>query len=404
MLAHPDARQVALIESLKENTLFAFPSYDGSLYPRYRLYPDNNYRPTPWVTNHWGWLSADMTVRKGPRTIRIGIVGDSTSHNRYGLYLQGFLNAWARSCGVDVRFEVANGGRQGFGFEDGLAVLKYEFGPMGLDYVFEYFAPSFSLALSQMTAFATMPPGVMAGVVPPSTEHHPLGDFARHRLAPLIPYSAVVRRLTSDHPTDSNGLLAEPSKPHLELHLPFDSKGQLVLEDARKDAYFASIADRLDRFKAIAQALHATPFVSTERLCVWDGMELRPGADERLYQTLNGPLFWPLSYANVRQILDAHNGTITKWAEANAVSVIDIDARMPRRPELYADPWHDTEFGQRMRAWLIFQAMLPQIMRDLRNKVVPHDNSEPSGIHPYLDKPIERIDYAQWLARAKAAE
>ena len=114
---------------------FAFPSYDGSTLPRYRLYPDNDYRPTPWITNRFGWLSPDVAVHKPPHTIRVGIIGDSTSQNTYGFYLQSFLDAWARAKGFDVRFEVLNTARQGLGFEDELRALRFELGPMGLDYV-----------------------------------------------------------------------------------------------------------------------------------------------------------------------------------------------------------------------------------------------------------------------------
>jgi hypothetical protein len=44
--------------------------------------------------------------------------------------------------------------------------------------------------------------------------------------------------------------------------------------------------------------------------------------------------------------------------------------------------------------------MVPQLEHDLANRLVPHDNAEKSGLHPYLDKPIEVLDRNQWLARA----
>jgi hypothetical protein len=102
-------------------------------------------------------------------------------------------------------------------------------------------------------------------------------------------------------------------------------------------------------------------------------------------------------------MLRAHNGTITAWAEQNGVAVVDIDGLMPADPRLCEDPRHDTPVGQRMRAWLIFQALVPQIDRDLRDGAVPRANSEPSWAHPYLDQPIQRISAAQWVARSRAA-
>jgi hypothetical protein len=400
LLGHPDASQVALIRGFKEDTLFAFPSFDDSPYPRYRLYPDNDFRPVGWITNHWGWLSVDMAVRKPPRTFRVGILGDSTSHNLYGFHLQGFLDAWAKARNLGVKFEVANAGRQGLGFEDELAAMKYELGPMGLDYVVEYFAPGFSLVPPQMAAFATFPPGVKAGA-PPPREQSPLRDSAGRALSAIAP--ALARRVDGgDTHADSNGLLPEPVKPRVELHLPPVSAGRVDLKEANKDPYFARIVSQLDRLKALAQTLRAVPFVSTERLCVWDGLKLRSDADKNLYETLNGPLFWPFSYADLRQMLATHNGTIVAWAQANGANVIDIDGRMPKSTDICGDPWHDTELGQRMRAWLIFQAIVPQVTQDLRSHLAPRDNSEPSGVHPYLDKPIERIDRATWLSRAEA--
>jgi hypothetical protein len=402
LLAHADDRLVGLIRGLNEDTLFVFPSYDGSQYPRFRLYPDTWFQPVGWRTNNWGWLSVDMTVRKPSRTIRIGIIGDSTSHNPYGLYLQGFLEAWAQARGIDCRFEVANTGRQGFGFEDAMATLKYELAPMGLDYVVEYFAPSFSLAPPQMAEFATLPPGVTAGAGAPQRHEAPPPPH-KFLQPPLTLYSALARRIAGgDTHTDSNGLLSEPMKPHVVLHLPAVHDGRVNLDQARKERYFADLAGGLDRFKALATALNATPIVSTGRLCVWDGMMLREGAERRLYEALNGPQFWPFSYKDLRQMLAAHNGTIKAWAEMNRVSVVDIDGRMPRQPDLYMDPWHDSERGQRMRAWLIFQTLMPRIAQDLHNRLVPANNSEPSGVHPYLSKPIERVNRALWLSHAAA--
>jgi hypothetical protein len=400
LLSHPDANLVRLLRRLKIATLFAFPSFDGSVNPPYRLYPDNDYRPTPWITNHWGWLSPEVTVKKPSRTIRVGIVGDSTSHNRYGFYLQGFLDAWARAHGLDIRFEVMNAARQGLGFEDEMAALKYELGPMGLDYVYEYFAPNFSLSLQQMVAFATLPPGVEAGK--PPLDGHPRLDAVRRALDPLTPVSALARSIRDGivhEAADSS--LYEPGKPRVKLHLPPVSGGKVVIEEVSKDPYFWRLLVQLSRFKVIASSLNAKPLLSTERLCVWDGMVLRNGSSRALYQKLNGPQFWPFSYADLRRVLAVHNSAISTWAAANGVIVVDIDGRLPRLPELYIDPYHDVAISQQLRAWLIFQAMVPQLEHDLANKLVPHDNAEKSGLHPYLDKPIEVLDRNQWLARVE---
>lgn len=400
-LAHPTPSFVEMIRQQKTNSLFAFPSYDGSPMPPYRLYPSNNFFPAPWVTNRWGWFGADTGVRKPPHVIRIGIVGDSTSHNMYALNLQSYLDAWSKHRGSDVRFQVFSAARQGLGIDDELAVLKFEFGPLGLDYVYEYFAPNFSLNPPTMLSLANLPDRGRSGIKPVS---HQASDASDRRFrSPIYRFSALARR-TSEFfgAAGPEEVLHEPAKPVITLNLPSGLGGPGKLAKAEQSSYFKWLASRLDAFKATAESIKAAPFVSTERLCVWDRMVLRKEKNERLYDVLNGPLFWPFTYADLRLMTNAHNDLIKAWGEANAVTVVDIDGRMPPSPDLCDDPWHDTYIGPQMRAWLIFEAMLPQLEHDLRTGAVPRANGIDSSVHPYLSKPIERIDRKQWLTKVEA--
>ena len=395
LLQHPDNRFIEMVRKQKIPTLFAFASYDGSPFPAFRLYPNTDFAPTNEVTNRWGWLGADTGVRKPPHTVRVGIIGDSTSHNMYALNLQSFLEVWAKHHGYEVKFEVFSIGRQGLGRDDELAALKYELGPMGLDYVYQYFAPLFYWDLR---ALAKLPPG--------NDDQLPLSHRAAY-LAPLLDGYSVsgVARWAHDHMTLAapDSLLTEPPKRRVIWQLPQGTRDHVVLSEARRSEYFGWLIGHLDAFKATAESIKATPLVSTERVCVWDGMTLRKGKNQHLYDVLNGPQFWPFTYADLRRMADAHNRVIEAWAAANAVTVVDIDGRMPARPAMCNDPWHDIFIGHRMRAWLIFQAMLPQLERDLRTGAVPRANGIDSDVHPYLSKPIERIDREKWLAKVESA-
>ncbi len=399
-LAHPSNNFITMIRRQKIDTLFAFPSYDGSPFPNYRLYPNKDFSPADQVTNRWGWLGTDTGVRKPPHTVRVGITGDSTSHNMYALNLQSFLEAWAKHHGYKVGFEVFSVGRQGLGPDDELAALKYELGPMGLDYVYQYYAPVFSLSRDDVLSVANRPAGTDV------SESRPVANFVRDRtrrlLKPLLTISALTQEISDLVTSDgANSLLREPAKPRVRWHLAAGLEGRVSLSEARKHRYFGWLLAHLDAFKATAESINATPFVSAERLCVWGGMILRKQQNQHLYDVLNGPLFWPFSYADLRRIADANNRVIKAWAAANALTVVDIDGRMPARPDMCNDPWHDVYIGHRMRAWLIFQAMLPQLEHDLRTGAVPRANGIDSDVHPYLSKPIERIDREQWLPKVE---
>jgi hypothetical protein len=390
LLAAPTTRLLEVARDLNVESLFAFPSYDGSTAPLYRLYPGHDYSPTPWVTNRWGWLGSDAPLRKPPQVVRIGIIGDSTAQILNPLALQTYLDAWAKHLGYGVRFEVFSAARLGIGDADAVATLHYELGPMGLDFVYQTFGPSFSWqqGAAQMKQFALPFDGAERRV-----EAHRMRDAAQRLLAPMVDVSALARR-TSDLIAENGprgAVLSEPDKPTITLRLPPGTNGEIVLGEARKDPYFGELIRNLDKYKETADRTHTTPLVSMERVCAWDGMVLRGGANDRLYQMLNGSAFWPFTYADVRKILDAQNGVIATWAKLNGVDVVDIDGRMPFDPDLCNDPWHDTELGQQMRAWLVFQALLPRLEDGLSRGFLPRANGIDSDVHPYLEKPIERV-------------
>jgi len=402
LLADPPSRLIEIVRDLRIESLFAFPSYDGSKAPLYRLYPGNDFSPTPWVTDRWGWLGSDAPVRKPLHVVRIGIIGDSTVQNFIAPALQTYLDAWAKYRGYDVNFEVFSAARLGIRDVDAIATLRYELGPMGLDFVYQSFGPTFSWQQGalQMRQFA-LPFDAGKG----QADAHRMRTALQRLLAPMVGLSALVRR-TSDLIAEngSNGaVLPEPHKPKITLRSLPGTDGEIVLGEARKEAYFASLIDSLAQYKETADRAHTTPLVSAERVCAWGGMVLRRGANDRLYEMLNSSYFWPFSYADVRKILDAHNGVIAAWAKENGVDLVDIDGRMPADPDLCSDPWHDTEFAQQIHAWLIFQALLPRLEHGLGRGLLPRANGIDSDVHPYLDKPIERVNRREWLSKFDTA-
>jgi hypothetical protein len=398
---HPDPHLLDLLPTLNEREIFAFHSYDGTIWPHYRLYPGNDFSPTPWITNRYGWLGADVPLRKPHRTVRVGIIGDSTSQNFYGLQLQAYLNAWAASAHLDVSFEVLNGARQGLEWQDELAVLKYELLPLGLDYAYAYFAPIFAIAGYSKT-FARLPAGTVFGQPP---EPQPSGSaWLVGLLKPLTSFSALARNISQRWSGTSPGsILAEPLKPSVKLKLPAKPYGgRLSLAAAEKDTYFAELIRDLDQFQQIAREGGARPIVSDERLCVWQGVRFNGDTQRGVYRQLNGSIFWPLSYAQIRRLLDAHNAAINTWAEANEVPVVDVDTNYPRDPTLCSDAFHDLPLGMRLRAWIIFQRLIPLIRNDLAAGIVPHPNAVASGQNPAFAAPIEYLDRETLLRHMQA--
>jgi hypothetical protein len=396
-LKHPDTALINLLKRFNVKDVFAFHAYDNSVYPHYRLTPNVN--ANLGTTNSFGWLTSEVTFRKPPNTVRIGILGDSTSHSTYGRYLQAFLNSWGAVHAKGIKFEVLNAARQALDLTDLISVLRYELGPMGLDYVYLYQGP-----LIPTYDLVKLPPNVAYGspVYPPNH----IADAAKRILGPLLPWSAlashIVANLRDELPSSE---LHEPSKPRVRITLPPGVNERApTVESARKIAYLDKKLSGFDRYKQVADELGVTPLVSTERLYVQDGMTLMNKPNRALYDTLNGPLFWPLSYRDLRRILDFHNRVIAAWAKENRVPLVDIDGRMPLRPELYGDGFHDLDLGRQLRAWVIFQSLLPLIRHDLQTGRIPRLMPGQGEKHPYLSAPWYRINFDALMSAIKAGK
>jgi hypothetical protein len=97
--------------------LFLYDPADGKASPTYRFYPSVTL-PDRLVTNQIGWRGAPIEVPRGPRTVRIVFAGSSTVVDghfapcSYPEYVGHWLNLWAQSKKLDVRFEVLNSARE----------------------------------------------------------------------------------------------------------------------------------------------------------------------------------------------------------------------------------------------------------------------------------------------------
>jgi hypothetical protein len=322
--------------------------------------------------------------------------------NAYGRQLQTFLNAWAAAKHLKISFEVLNAARQGLGPDDSVPIIRYELAPMGLDYVYAYFAPLFAVSGQTISFLKFDAPASSA-----PTDERPLPVWATLVARLLRPASAISafassieQRLSNE---SANAILDEPPKPKATLRLPPGVHPHSVdLRYAKQAPYFGDLLDTLDKFDDESTKAGARLIVSRERVCAWDGLRLNKSQNRLLYDYLNGPVFWPARYADIRRILDAHNTTIETWARSRDVSVADIDGKYPRDPELCGDAFHDYELGMRLRAWLIFEALLPLVEKDLAAGTIPHHNAIPSGVNPAFREPMQVLDRVALLHRMQA--
>jgi hypothetical protein len=334
--------------------------------------------PDGLVTNRFGLRGPQISLEKPARTIRVAFAGASTTVNShsYGFsypeYTVHWLNRFAQANGMDVRFEVLNAGREGIGSFDIAAIVREELVPLNPDLVVYYeganqFYPQ-EFIDPPMLARAALDPKDAAAL-------HKLPKWFRT-------HSAIGERI--DRLLSGSYSVGEPAKPSYKVRFP---KG---VDEFRPDPDNPNLAMNLTLIvkdlDAIRDAIRPNGGVlalaSFERLAV-DRMRLSPVAHEHIYRQLNTTL-WPLRYADIRRIADFQNRVYRAYAESRRIPFLEIAGHMPQDPALFEDTVHMTEVGERLKAWIFFQQLVPYFRREIESGRLPQAGHPPLPPPPSL--------------------
>ena len=345
-----------MFRSMGARSLYFFEPPEGLPYPRYRYYP-NATTPGGLVTNEIGWRGPPLRPLTR-RTIRIVFVGASTTADTHAFpwsypeLIDHWLGLWAASKKIDVDFQALNAARESIWSTDNAAIVRNEVAPMQPDLVVYYEgANQFSLASLAPTMAPVAPPrSTLVATATPSW----LRELAR--------YSALARRLQA-----ALGMIAdnldgrEPVKPPYQLEWP---KG---LNETDPDLDFPAlpvnlntIQTDLDQMRTDLAAVNAELAVASFAWFAKDGMVLDPVRHRFILQYLNRTM-WPFRYRDIERLAAFQNRVFKKYAASHHLPFIDVARDMPQDPDLYSDAIHNTLSGLRVRAWIVFQQLVPII-------------------------------------------
>ena len=347
--------------------LFVYDPPDGSPHPPYRFLP-NATTPIGLVTNAYGFRGPPVPFVRTPKTIRIAFVGASTTVDAHHLaysypeFIGHWLNLWAASKRLDVRFEVLNAGRESINSVDIEAIVLQEVLPLRPDLVIYYEgANQFDLRT----------------VVPSVAKPDP---FARPAPAPVesvvsrwLNELALVRRVRALlRSTDTSaGDGREWPKPSYDLVWPagLDERDPDI---GRADlpVNLTTILRNLDGIRAATQAAGGELALASFVWLVKDGMVLNPIAHKSILDYLNKG-YAPFRYRDLERLAAFENRVFAKYALAHRLAFLDVARLMPRDPDLFADAIHTTQTGGRLRAWVVLQELLPLVERHLANGTWP---------------------------------
>jgi hypothetical protein len=349
---------------------FAF-SYDP---PEPVAHPPYRYLPgvaTPYglVTNRFGFRGHEIAADKPDHVIRIAFVGASTtvgSHSQafsYPEFIEPWLNLWTRANAPGVRFEIVNAGREGISSPDIAAIIRQELAPLEPDVIL-YHEGANQFTFRELIEEAGEPIVVPAALGPrtalPGSEH-----FALVRRADVL-LQRIGRRPGS-----------EPAKPPYRLKWPASVDEAHPEPDASAlPLHLPQIVRDLDDIRLTADASGATLVVSSFVWMVKDGLVVDPVNHAALYTILN-LRHWPARYADIRRMADFQNRVFRAYADSRHVPFVDVAASFPLDVGLFGDPVHMTPDGERLRAWIVFQGLVPIVRERLAAGLLPRRDRKP---------------------------
>ena len=336
-----------------------------TLFPRYR-FPPNVTTVGKLVTNGFGLRGRPLSLAKPPRTIRIAFLGASTTIGyhyfafSYPERVVAWLNRFAEANHYDVRFEMLNGGREGINSHDVARILKDELLPLDPDLAVYYeganqFASANDLVWPRIPARKQIDP------------HDPV---VQHKLPETLRAHLALGNL-ADRALNGFQTAGEPLKPAYRLVWPAGvDERKPDADDPRLPLKLPEIIHDLDSIRADLNSTGARLVLSSYEWLAEGGMPLSPTRHRYIYEQLNTVL-WPLRYSDIRRLADFQNLVFRRYAQARGIDFLDVAPRIPPDPDLFIDAIHMTEIGERLRAWITFQQLVPVVRRLIESGQLP---------------------------------
>jgi hypothetical protein len=366
--------------------LYLYDPPDGQPSPPYRFYP-NVTLPDRLVTNQIGWRGPPIEVPRGPKTVRIVFVGSSTvvdghwAPYSYPEFVGHWLNLWAASKRLDVRFEVLNSARESNVSTDLANIVHKEVLPLRPDLVV-YYEGGNQFRLESITDRM-----VERKPVRPSGK---TGDGSPTWLREAARYSALLGRVQAAiGMTESDADGREWPKPDYNIVWP---EG---LDEQDPDLAYPQlpvslnvIQFDLDAIRADLAKVGSEFALSSFAWMVKDGLVLDPVRHKYIIEQLNVGNY-PYHYRDIERFVKFENRVFAKYAKVNGMPFIDVAGQLPLDPDLFLDAVHTSYSGTRLRGWINLQALIPVIEKHLADGSWPRPPAPEQPLPTFTPRKIE---------------
>jgi hypothetical protein len=369
---------------------FSFDPIEPTLHPPYRFLQDVA-SPYGLVTNRFGFRGHEIAPDKPASVIRVVAVGASTtvgSHMQafsYPELIEPWLNLWASEHAPRVRFEMINAGREGISSTDIAAIVRQELVPLEPDVIVYHEGAN---QFTPRDLIRTNGP-----IAPPPA--------AAPRLAGSA-YSAVVRRIDVLRRRLGHAPGAEPPKPPHTLAWPAAVDEAHPNPDSPElPLHLTDVVHDLDDIRQSADGAGARVVISSFPWMAKDGLVVDPVNFATLHSMLNVS-HWPATYAEIKRLADFQTRVFGAYATSRGVPFVDVQSQFPLDPALFTDAVHMTQEGDRLRAWIMFQGIVPIVSAEIAAHRLPRADRAPY-VPPPIPQPLPRTstecdDFAGYAA------
>ena len=355
---------------------FVFEPADRQPYPTYRFLRNVRY-PSGLTTNSFGWRGPEVALNKPAGRIRIAFVGASTTLDAHGdpfsypEYVGRWLQVWATTRYPSVSVDVINAGREGVLSNSIAAIVRQEVLPLHPDLVVYYeganqFWPNDFVARPLERVLRVLGGG-----------------------SSLVEHSAIAARIGNAVARPQSG--SEPYKPSMAVSWPSDlDEHDPPLTDRRLPLQLPRILNDLEVIRRSTGNIGGTLIVSSFVWLVSPGLVLDPNRDAVIHQELN-QRYWPFSYAHMRRYVDFENRVFETYAHAHDLPFNDAARVFPMDPRLFVDSIHMTPAGVKLKAWLVFQNLVPVLDKGIRAGTFPVVDRGERRVHPAFAGPDRHL-------------
>ena len=360
--------------------LYLYDPADGAATPPYRYLP-NATLPNGLVTNQIGWRGAPIEVPRGDKAIRIVFVGASTTMGAphlpfsYPELVGYWLNRWAQSKALAVRFEALNAGRESIVSTDTAAIIRTEVLPLRADLVVYYEGGN-----------QFRPGSIVQGVAAdPAARPTPAAVSSPGWLQIASRYSALAARIRA-----AIGLAGavqdgrKSPKPDYRVAWPSGlDEEDPDLAYPNLPVNLAVIQRDLDRIRTDLASIGSDFALSSFVWMVKDGMVLDPVRHKYILEQLNIANF-PYRYREMERLSRFQNQVLAKYARIHGLAFVDTARYLPLDPDLFVDAVHTNYAGLRLQAWVTFNQLLPSIEKHLADGSWPRPSDPATASLPTI--------------------